>query len=726
MSVARMLKVTVIGHTSVVDDVVSALQDAGVLEVAPQTHELPPLEVKQDDPRLRELDEMVADAQFVREFLGRYHTPDVAFAAFISEKIHLTEEQYRALEADVRFKRLYLECVDIADRLASNERETAQLKERVVELTPWRDFRMQIKDWRGTEHVHLFTGTVPATQGAAIRQSLRTAVSDVTVEELGPVGSRQAWVVMAHLCCVEEVRATLGGTDFREVTFADLSDYPAEEIARAEARIEELRADDEDLVARARELDAEHYHDSVALVEALQSERDALVVRADFGATERAFLVEGWVVASEKDALFDALEPWEGDLDVSLGEPVEGDRMPIELRNRRLLRPFEVLTDLYGRPNPGEVDPTPLLAPFFLLFFGICISDVGYGLMLIVGARLIKTRLDVAPGVKKFMDLLTIGGVSAMVVGVLFGSYFAIPFELLPPFLQSLRVLDPLTQLTQFLIICLALGVTQVFFGVLVAAIEAFRRGDPATAIFEQLSTIFLFAMIAVAVVVPGAARWALVVGLGFTMLMQGRAISVAFGDRGVPAWDRGLGVGWLVVAIGAILGLAFTGDWGVIWAFLAVSALGMFVSKTVRKSVLALLGGAYGVYGMSAFIGDILSYTRLAALGLSGALVGWVFNILTGLVWQASGGLFAQGGAAIVLGVLIVLAAVSIFVFGHTFNVVINLLGAFVHPARLQFVEFFSKFYEGGGKSFSPFRYRTKNLVLDAGESRQEGGTRS
>ena len=177
---------------------------------------------------------------------------------------------------------------------------------------------------------------------------------------------------------------------------------------------------------------------------------------------------------------------------------------------------------------------------------------------------------------------------------------------------------------------------------------------------------------------------------------------------------------------IGAIVGFAFTGDSGAIWAFLAVSVLGMFISKTVRKSVLALLGGAYGVYGMSAFIGDILSYTRLAALGLSGALVGWVFNILTGLVWSASSGLFAQGGASIVLGVLIVLAACLVFAFGHTFNVVINLLGAFVHPARLQFVEFFSKFYEGGGKSFSPFRYRTKNLVLSAGESRQEGGARS
>ena len=272
--------------------------------------------------------------------------------------------------------------------------------------------------------------------------------------------------------------------------------------------------------------------------------------------------------------------------------------------------------------------------------------------MLIVGAYLIKKRLDVAPGVKKFMDLLMAGGVSAMIVGVLFGSYFAIPYEMLPPFLQSLRVLDPLTQLTEFLIICLILGVTQVFFGVLVAAVEAFRRGDPATAIFEQLSTIFLFAMIAVAVVVPGAARWALVIGLGVTMLMQGRAISVAFGDSGAKAWDRGLGVGWLVVTLGAIVGFAFTGDWGAIWAFVAVSALGMFISKTVRTSVRRALGRRLRrlrderVHRRHPFVHATRrprSFGRARGMGLQ--------HPDRACVEQSPAGFFEQGGAAIAVG---------------------------------------------------------------------------
>jgi V/A-type H+-transporting ATPase subunit I len=721
-----MLNVTVIGHSSLVDEAVAVLQHEGALEVVKQSFDLPSAEVNEEDARLRDIDEFIADAAYVREFLGRYHTADAPFSAFISEKIHLSEAEYLALKPDNEFARLYRECEAIADTLAHGQRESSRLKALVAELQPWRDFQLQIREWRGTEHVVLFTGTVPSSRGAAIRQALRDQVSEVTIEELGPVGTRAAWVVMAHRCCVDQVRAALALTDFKEVSFPGLDDYPAEESARSLARIEELDAEAEEQTARARVLSAENYHHAVAHLEALHSARDALVVREEFGATERAFFISGWVVADERERLERAMEALGTDLDISFAEPAEDDNPPVELDNPRLLKPFEVLTDLYGRPAYREVDPTPLLAPFFVLFFGICMSDVGYGLMIIVGAHLIKTRLDVAPGVKKFMSLLMLGGVSAMIVGVLFGSYFAIPFELLPPFLQSLRVLDPLAQLTEFLVICLALGVTQVFFGVLVSAFEAFRRGDPATAIAEPLSTIFFFSMIAVAVVVPGAARWALVLGLGITMLLQGRAIRVAFGSSDVKAWDRGLGVGWLVVTVASMVALAFTGDLGAVWAFLVVSVLGMLLARTVRRSVLALLGGAYAVYGMSAFIGDILSYTRLAALGLSGALVGWVFNILTGLVWSSSQGLFAQGGAAVALGVLVVAGAIALFVFGHTFNVVINLLGAFVHPARLQFVEFFSKFYEGGGKVFSPFKYRSKNLVFSAGEARREGGAES
>jgi V/A-type H+-transporting ATPase subunit I len=319
------------------------------------------------------------------------------------------------------------------------------------------------------------------------------------------------------------------------------------------------------------------------------------------------------------------------------------------------------------------------------------------------------------------------------VVGVLTGSYFALDPNTLPPFLKSLMLINPLEQLTTFLLFAVALGIVQVFFGVGVAAYDAFRRGDPGAAVFEQMSTIFMFAMIGLAAApalgAPVPASWTgplLVIGIAGTMLLQGRTLQAALraGDR--PLWDRALGWAWAAAVLAWIAVLAFGGSSTVGWTLLGLTVVGLVFSGTVRRCVISFLGGAYAVYGMSAFIGDVLSYTRLAALGLSGTLVGSVFNLLAGMVWAPAAGLWTQGGAGYLWAVLVVAGSIAIFVFGHTFNVVINLLGAFVHPARLQFVEFFSKFYEGGGRPLKAFRFATKSVVLDAGAVRQEGGIAS
>jgi V/A-type H+-transporting ATPase subunit I len=331
----------------------------------------------------------------------------------------------------------------------------------------------------------------------------------------------------------------------------------------------------------------------------------------------------------------------------------------------------------------------------------------------------------VAPGVKRFMDLLMFGGAGAAVAGVLFGSYFALDFGMVSralPFLAKLQIIDPLPDLTDFLIFTIVVGMVQVFFGVLISAWNLARKGDRASAFFEQFSTILMFGLIGLGVAVPSLTLPAIVLAVGITAIFKGRALEAAVRAEGSPAWDRALGLAWLALLLVTLLVWGFQLDLPAGWALLALTVLGLAVSGSVRRSVVALLGGLYAIYSMTSFIGDTLSYTRLAALGLSSFLVGMVFNMLAGMVLAGAGGMFERGGFSIVGGVVIVLLASIVFVVGHVFNVVINLLGAFVHPARLQFVEFFSKFYEGGGRRFTPFAPRTKSLVLHAGETRQEG----
>lgn len=728
MAVARMLRATVVAHKAAVEDVIDRLQAVGALEVSTTPYELAPALTPEDEERLQRLDEQIADAKFVVEVLAKHREDDRPFAAFVSEKIHIDATRFEALAPDAEFQALYRECLTITDKMASGERERERLKHLVAELEPWRDLHLQVERLRDTAQVRLMTGTVPASQGAAIRQRLREVSPLISVEELGPVGSRAAWVVLAHRTVVDETRAALAATAYRDVTFPEgVTGYPAEEIAVALERIDAIARERELFEERLRELALGRYVDVVALQEALVSERDAVASRGLMGATERTVVVTGWVLAKRRAELESSLAAVSDLVDWELRDPLPEEEPPVALENPKLIRPFELLTDLYGRPKYRDIDPTPLLAPFFLLFFAICIGDVGYGLMLIAGFWYIKNRIDVAPGVKRFCDLMMLGGAGAIVTGVAFGSYFALDYDVVRAVVPVPRLLDPLGELTTFLLLTVVIGMVQVFFGVLVAAYDAARRRDVASAVGDQLSTILLAALIGVAAAVPGAAGWALALGLGVTMLLKGHALEAALArDEAVPGWDRALGVAWVALFVAWLGALSFDGPAAIGWLLAGATVLGLTASRSVRRAVVGLLGGAYAVYGMTSFLGDILSYTRLAALGLSGSLVGMVFNILAKLVWSGAAGLFSKGPAGIVFGAVVAVLAALVFVGGHVFNVVINLLGAFVHPARLQFVEFFGKFYDNGGKPFLPLSYKTQAVVLHPAGAQQEGGARS
>jgi V/A-type H+-transporting ATPase subunit I len=328
-------------------------------------------------------------------------------------------------------------------------------------------------------------------------------------------------------------------------------------------------------------------------------------------------------------------------------EPEDGEEIPTVMQNNAAITPFEYLVHSFSLPQHHEIDPTPVIAPFFFIFFGIALGDAGYGLLLasICGGLLLKLKMG--PTGRKISWMFLISGIGAIIFGIITGSVLS---------LQNIKfgIFNPLEQPILLLLIALGLGVVQLFLGLFISAYATIRDGHWGDALWNQGTLIFFLAA----------------------------ALVVLTKD-----------------AIGLTL---YTNQ--LIYLFL-IAGLSMVIANTRGKKGIGgiiggILGGFYNIYGTIGFFSDILSYSRLMALGLSGGVMGGIMNQLA---WMLVGSIPVLGwvfGAAV-------------FLFGHTLNLALSVLGAYVHSSRLQYLEFFGKFFEGGGKPFTPLQKRQKYTFL-------------
>ena len=336
-------------------------------------------------------------------------------------------------------------------------------------------------------------------------------------------------------------------------------------------------------------------------------------------------------------------------VEFSAVEPDEGEMPPTLLKNPAWSNSVEPLTLMYGTPTYGGTDPSTLMAPFFFLFIGMCFGDAGYGLILtaILGYLLVKH--DLSPVLKKFFIMLLIGMGCTIVFGAITFSWFgdsitAFPFlKPVVPFFKSMQILDPMNDPMTLLIISLVLGFVQIIFGLLIAMHANWKAGDKTAALCDQGGWIvFLVGLVLMGISMGGV--------LPPSCILPTKVLAIA-------------------------------------GALILVGTQGRGKTSIGGK----LFSGVMSLYNVTGYLGDTLSYSRLLALGLGSAAVGMVINLLANLV---SGTKY--------IGIPI---AILIFVLGHTFSIAVNLLGAFIHPLRLQYVEFFGKFYDANGNDFTPLR---------------------
>lgn len=363
-------------------------------------------------------------------------------------------------------------------------------------------------------------------------------------------------------------------------------------------------------------------------------------------ADETVMVLEGYCPIDTESTLLDFLQ--KNDIYYEVNDPKAEDNVPIKLRNNRFTKLFEPLTGMYGLPNYNEFDPTPILGPFFLLFFAMCMGDAGYGLILIlfgIGVITKKIKIEMFEGLG---PIITVLGVGTTVIGFFLGTFFGIDLSTVSWLLDSVKGILLKGELMGFdiqMVAAIIIGIFHICLAMVVKAICYTKQSG----IMNNLST------------------W------GWLILILGGIITAILAISNAISIEA---TKYMIIAIGII------------------SALGIFIFNNIKRNPLINIGaGLWDTYNMiTGILSDVLSYIRLYALGLAGAMLGQAFNQL-GFMVLGDDPIFIQ-----------YLPFIIIVLIGHTLNIALSSLSAFVHPLRLTFVEYFKNLgYEGKGEKYSP-----------------------
>ncbi len=494
-------------------------------------------------------------------------------------------------------------------------------------------------------------GTTPTLGYQKLREAVESQF-DCYFEHIGPIKEETAFAVIIHKDDLAEATAVLKNLGFSRVNIPET--VPSETIEANTKRMALIDKEDAEL-SNSLAVYAREYFELVLVREFMKTTLERAKATENMVKTGQLIVLEGWFPTDMKAKFVSSVEKALGTdyyLEVSEVEK-DSEDVPIKLKNNRVVAAFEDITAMFSMPKYGELDPTPVLMPFYWLFFGLMVGDLGYGLILMLATGFAMMKLNFAPGMARMIKFFFILSFSVLLGGVLYGSFFGYPvFTPIPTETGYKAILDSQLDIVTMLITSVAIGAVQILAGVAVKGYMLLRDGKVLDALMDS--------------------------GIWLVTILGGLAMLVSVAGVLPPI------VGQIApyCLYGGMIGLALT-------------------QGRTSPTIGGKLGtGLYAVYGLTGYVGDLVSYTRITALALSGAYIAFSFNLMVTLI--------PAGIARVVFGAVV-------FILGQSLNLGLACLGAYVHSCRLQYVEYFGKFYEGGGIPFAPLEYKNVSVKIKA-----------
>lgn len=659
MAIAKIKKIEIIGLEKDKERLMVLLQRLGIVElISPLEVSESPIEAPKTVANLLEMEEAISYLTSFQEKAG-------LLEGMVKLRPLVYKNQLNEVIASFDYQGALKELQALRNRLKVITQHKEQLIKDWHLLSAWSNLKIPLDKLHYTETCGIFLGLLRTTDYENLLENIKIENINLFCEPVSQDTTNTYLVILYLKKEFEKIESLLKNHHFNFITLKAHKGTVEEKLLELNREILVLDDQMQEAKTKILELAKERFRLMVAY-DYLYNIKQRFDAGQRLYSLQYTFSLSGWIRQKDIKVLEKEIFVEFKDMAIFVSEPKEGEDIPICLENKPLMQPFEAVTNLYGQPAYNGLDPSGYLAPFFAFSFGFCLMDAGYGIALLSIMLFFLKKKQISIQGRKLLKLFVYCSMAAILAGIITGGFFGDLISRLPEGLsfikniqRRLTLFNPVKDALLFLGLILLFGFFQVLTGVFIKFLRSLRR-DKFTAFFLDLPTLLIQTGLLILLLIWGKVLPYPLIKYAFIILVLSIALVVFYQWKSNP--EISLKIFWSIFGVYAII----TGN----------------------------------------FLADTLSFSRIFALGLTGSLLGMAINTM----------LFPKRPPAGIMAISASLMAILVLLLAHIMNLAISILGAYVHTSRLQYLEFFTKFFESGGRPFRPFKEETKYIFLTEG----------